>query len=143
MIGQPVPNIPKNDFWVIDGDPARNLSLCGGSASSHADGSTDALGRTTMSLTTLAAGGCANGLQTVCQGTVLGAGPTGPCPVCFDVRVRSVDLNRDLSVDLGDVSALATHYPPTAYDECYDFDGNGRVSLSEVARLAAHLGQRC
>ncbi len=143
MLGNPVATIPKNDFWVIDGDPARNLALCGGSASSHADGSTDPLGRTTMSQTTLAAGGCANGLQAVCQGNVLGAGPSGPCPVTFDVRVRSIDVTGDLRIDLADLSALATHYPPAAYDECYDIDGNGRVSLSDVARLAAHWGHAC
>ena len=142
--GNPIAFIPKNDFWVIDCDPARNLSLCGGSASSSADSSTNALGRTTIGRTALAAGGCANGVSVVCQGSLIGPGVPSPCsPVCVDVRVRSADQNRDLTVDLADVSVFATYYPPAPYYECADLNSDGRVSLSDIARLAAHFGHRC
>lgn len=141
--GNPVMHIPKYDFWVIDSDPARDLVLCGGSASANADSSTNYLGLTTMGRTTLAAGGCANGLRVICQGMLLGAGVPSPCPVSFDIRVRSVDQNRDLTVNLADVAVFATYYPPAPYYECADLNSDGRISLSDVARLAAHFGHRC
>jgi hypothetical protein len=143
-LGQPIPNIPRMDFWLIDCDPTRNLVLCAGSASSNADSSTNYDGRTTMSSTRLAVGGCANGVSAVCQGYVFGPGTPSPCqPPCFDIRVRSTDLDGNLRVELTDFSAFASRYPPHAYDECSDFNGDGRVSLADVARLAAHYGHVC
>jgi hypothetical protein len=142
--GNPIQNIPKSDIWVVDCDPVRNLYLCGGSASSSADSSTNYEGRTTMSNTALAAGGCANGLSVVCQGYLLGPGVPSPCtPVCVDVRVRSTDLNRDGYVNLSDVSVIAGYYPPAAYNECGDLNWDGRISLSDVSRLGAHFGHQC
>jgi hypothetical protein len=136
--GNPIAFIPATDFWLIDCDPARNLVLCAGSASSNADSSTNVHGRTTMSVTTLAVGGCANGLSPVVQGYVLG------CPAyCFDVRVRSVDQNGDLQVNLQDGMLFAVRYPPMAYNECADFNCDGRVSLADLARLARHYGHVC
>ncbi len=144
MVGNPVPNIPKSDFWVVDCDPARNLTLCGGSQSSSADSSTNAQGRTTMGRTALAVGGCANGLSLVCQGVLIGPGVPSPCSaVCIDVRVRSVDLNGDLVVNLADLGFLAADYPPAAYDACSDLNSDGRISLADVARLGAHFAHLC
>lgn len=136
--GNPIPFIPGADFWLIDCDPARNLALCAGSSSSNADSSTNVHGRTTMSATTLAVGGCANGLSPVVQGYVLG------CPGhCFDVRVRSLDQNGDLQVTITDLAAFAMRYPPNPYNECADFNCDGRISLADLARFARHYGHRC
>jgi hypothetical protein len=141
--GNPVAHIPEHDFWLIDCDPSRNLTLCGGSASSNADSATNALGKTTMSVTTLAVGGCATGLSPVVQGVVLREPSPLPCttPIyCFNIKVRSCDLNGDLVINISDAAILASHYPPMTYDQCSDFNCDGHVNLSEVARFAAHYG---
>ena len=143
LAGSPISNIPGTDFWLIDCDPARNLILCAGSASSNADSSTNYDGRTTMSQTTLSVGGCANGLSPVCQGYVLQHGWPSCTDHCFDVRVRCADQNGDLQLNVGDVAMFASRYPPHAYNECGDLNFDGQVSLADLSRLAAHYYHRC
>lgn len=138
--GQPIPFIPGSDFWIIDCDPVRNLTLCAGSASSNADQATDANGQTTISLTTLAVGGCADGTSIVVQGYVLQQN-VPPCTnYCFNIKVRSCDLTGNLTVDLGDLAQFGTYFPPNAYNTCGDFDCNGAVNLGDLARFAFHFG---
>jgi hypothetical protein len=147
LVGVPIPFIPGTDFWVIDCDPARNLTLCAGSSSSNADSATNSQGKTSISLTTLAVGGCANGVSIVVQGYVLQRN-VPPCTnYCFDgtgglalVRVRSCDLTGNLVVDLGDLAQLAAWFPPNPYNQCGDFDCNGLVNLGDLARFSAHFG---
>ncbi len=141
LTGSGIPFIPGTDFWVIDCDPLKDLALCGGSASSNADSATNSAGKTTMYLTSLAAGGCADGLSPVVQGYVLGSPPPVPCPVyCFNVRVRSCDLTGDLIINIADLGLFATYYPPNPYNKCGDFDCNGVVNIADLARLAFHYG---
>jgi hypothetical protein len=139
LLAAPIQNIPASDFWMIDCDPLKNLTLCAGSASSGADSATNALGRTTMSLTTMSVGGCATGLQPVVQGYVLEQ-PTACTPYCFNIKVRSCDMNGDLKMDLVDLSIFAGYYPPQAYNTCGDFDCNGAVALPDLSRFAFHYG---
>jgi hypothetical protein len=138
--GNPIANIPGTDFWMIDCDPVANLVLCAGSASSGADSATNAQGKTTMGLTTLSVGGCATGLSPVVQGFVLGPPPTPCSPYCFNIKVRSCDLNGDLKMTLPDLSIFASYYPPQAYNTCGDFDCNGTVALPDLSRFAFHYG---
>jgi hypothetical protein len=139
LLAVPIANIPGTDFWMIDCDPVNNLALCAGSASSNADSATNALGKTTMSLTSMAVGGCATGLSPVVQGFVLET--PGPCtPYCFNIKVRSCDLNGDLNMTLVDLSIFAGYYPPQAYNTCGDFDCNGAVALPDLSRFAFHYG---
>ena len=139
LLGHPIANIPGTDFWMIDCDPTNILVLCAGSASSRADSATNALGKTTMSLTSMAVGGCATGLSPVCQGIILQQ--PGPCTnYCFSVRVRSCDRNADLLMNLSDLAIFASDYPPNPYDECSDFDCDGIVNIVDLARFAIHYG---
>jgi hypothetical protein len=146
--GNPIPGISGVDFWLIDCDATKDMTLCAGSASSNADSSTSStpgfLGKTTMSLTTLAVGGCVTGLSPVVQGVVLQQPGTIPCttPVyCFNVKVRSCDLNGDLLMNSQDVAIFSSHYPPTGtYDTCSDFDCNTIINSQDLARLAFHYG---
>jgi len=139
LLGNPIQYIPGTDFWMIDCDPVNNLALCAGSASSNADSATNALGKTTMSLTTMAVGGCATGLSPVVQGYVLET-PGACTPYCFNIKVRSCDLNGDLLMTLVDLSIFAGYYPPQAYNTCGDFDCNGSVALPDLSRFAFHYG---
>jgi hypothetical protein len=139
IAGNPIQSIAATDFWLIDCDPARDLTLCAGSGSSNADSATNSQGRTTMTVTPLRVGGCANGLSPVVQGYQL-LQPPGCTPYCFDVKVRSGDLTGNLAVDISDLSQFATYFPPNAYNECGDFDCNGQVNISDLARFAFHFG---
>jgi hypothetical protein len=145
LLGLPIANIPAADFWLIDCDPAKNLLLCAGSASSNADSATNALGKTTMSIGSLRVGGCADGFSVVCQGFILQQAP-GCLDYCFNVKVRSCDIagaggaNGDLVMDLLDLSRFATYYPPNVYNTCGDFNCNGLVNLQDLSRFAFHYG---
>jgi len=140
--GNPIPDIPGSDFWLIDCDPVLDLTLCAGSASSAADSATNSAGQTTMSNGTLNAGGCADGLSPVVQGFILeDAGSTPPCEqYCYPIRVRSPDLDGSLVVNLVDLAIFSACFPPQPYDKCCDFDCNATVNLQDLARFAFHFG---
>lgn len=132
----PVPAIPAADFWLVDCNPVNDIALCGGAASTNADGPTDAAGMTSMSSATFAGGGCANRIAVVVQGLIIGC----EAPACLDVSVRTPDLNGDLTVGLVDLSLMAAAYPPQPYGECADFDLNGIVNLQDLAHFSLHFG---
>jgi len=158
--GAPIPAISGVDFWLVDCDATKDMSLCAGSASSNADSSTSSSpsllyrGKTTMSVTTLAVGGCVTGLSPVVQGVVLQQPGTIPCTTpayCFGggpaaplIRVRSCDLNGDLLMNSQDVGIFANAYPAPGgggvYNTCSDFDCNTIINSQDLARLAGHYG---
>ena len=140
LLGAPVPDIPGSDFWLVDCDPTGTLVLCGGSASSAADSATNGNGQTTMSNGTLNAGGCTDNLSVVVQGFVLEDPGTGCQPYCYDIWVRSVDLDGSLEVNLVDLAMFSACFPPQPYDKCCDFDCNATVNLQDLARFAFHFG---
>ncbi|UCH84225.1 MAG: hypothetical protein JSW50_00630 [Candidatus Latescibacterota bacterium] len=138
--GNPIPDIPASDFWLIDCDPTElELTLCAGSASSAADSATNSAGQTTMSNGTLNAGGCADGLTPVVQGFLLELAPQCD-PYCFDIRVRTPDLDGNLEINLVDLANFSACFPPQLYDKCCDFDCNATVNLQDLARFAFHFG---
>ncbi len=146
LLGNPVGGLPATDFWLVDCDPAADLALCAGSASSNADSATNSNGRTTMSQTTLAVGGCVDFVQPVVQGLVFqDPASAPPCQArCYNLKVRSCDLNGDLKMDLIDLSSFAGKYPPQAYNKCADFDCNGVVNLQDLSNFALHYaGHKC
>jgi hypothetical protein len=141
----PIENIPASDFWLVDCDPLFDLALCAGSASSTADAATDALGQTTMSNGSLSAGGYADGLSPVVQGFVLETGTPPSCVAyCFDVQVRSPDINGDGLINIQDLSAFAENYPPytppKAFNTRSDMDCNGFCNIQDLAKFAFHYG---
>lgn len=137
--GVPIPNVPATDFWLFDCDPTSDASLCGGAASSNADHDTDANGKTTMSLSTLIGGGCADGMAVVVQGFVILDSTTCATPQCLPIWLRSPDVDGSLEVDLVDLSIFAASFPPQPYDRCCDFDIDGTVNLQDLSRFAFHF----
>jgi hypothetical protein len=138
IAGLPIEGIPFSDFWVVDCDGVRNLTYCPQPA--VANNNTDVNGQTRMSLTTLAVGGCANGLTPVCQGYLLQQ-LVPPCTnYCFQIQVRSADMTGDLVVNIADLGLFATYFPPNPYNECGDFDCGGAVNIGDLARFAFHFG---
>jgi len=144
LLGAPIEDVPGQDFWLIECDPdvLAVMALCGGSASSNADSSTNAAGLTTMSLSSLAVGGCVDYIQVVVQGYILqNPGSVPPCQnYCWNIRVRSCDLNADLLIDLVDLSKFALYYPPKPYNKCGDFDCDNDVDLVDLSKFAKHYG---
>jgi len=137
----PVPGIDATSFWLVEVcDPARDASLCGGRTSSNADSATNANGMTTMSLTTLSGGGCADGMAVAVDGIVLL--DTLSCSVyqCLPIHVRSPDIDGNLIVNLVDLSIFSASYPPQPYSSCCDFDIDGVISLEDLSKFAAHFG---
>jgi len=146
ILGNPIANIPGTDWWMVDCDPSADMVLCAGSASSNADSATNLLGKTTMSLTSMAVGGCVDYIQPVVQGFVLqNPSSVPPCQAyCYNIRVRSCDMNGDLKMDLVDLSNFAAKYPPNAYNKCADFDCSGAVNLQDLSRFSIHYaGHKC
>ena len=137
----PAGGVPGQDIWLVGRDPVNNIVLCLGSQSSNADAPTDLDGNTTISNSTLAGGGCGNGLAVVIQGWVISDPATG-CTTdkILPINVRSPDLDGSMLVDLVDLSMFATHFPPHAYESCSDFNLNGVVDLQDLSRFAAHFG---
>lgn len=141
----PIPGIPAFDFWFIDCAPLSDVSLCGGSASTHADANTDANGKTTMSTATLIGGGCADGMALVIQGIVVPDSLTN-CTTdkCFPIWLRSPDINGDLVVNLVDLSIFAAAFPPMLYERCSDMNIDGTVDLIDLSKFAFHFpGHEC
>jgi hypothetical protein len=140
LVGAPVADIPGTDFWLVDCDVANDLALCAGSASSAADSATNAAGMTTMHDGSLSAGGCANGLSPVVQGFVLQDPGAACADYCFNILVRSPDINGDGVVNLVDLSIFASAYPPNAYSTCSDMNCDAAINLSDLSRFAFHFG---
>jgi hypothetical protein len=142
-LGSPVADVPARDFWLVDCDPARNLVLCGGYASSQADSSTNYSGKTTMANGALAAGGRANGIAVVVQGVVLKDPPGCTAVKCAPIRVRSPDLDGSLTVRIRDLAMFASHFSPGTYDDCSDFNINGVIDVQDFAIFAPHYAHSC
>ncbi|UCH84480.1 MAG: hypothetical protein JSW50_01960 [Candidatus Latescibacterota bacterium] len=138
--GEPVPNIPATDFWLIECDPVDELILCGGSQSASADGPTDAAGQTTIS-GTIAAGGCAESLALIVQGVLI-YDPSTNCEtiLCLPIKARSPDLNLDLVVNLSDLALFAVPFSSGVYDACADFNCDQKVGLQDLSTFAFHYG---
>lgn len=134
-------NVPATDVWLIDCDPHNDVTLCGGPMSSNADSATNANGMTTMSLGTLSAGGCANGLVVVVKGSPFFDEQQG-CSVeeCLPIHVRSPDINGDLATTLGDLALFSFTFPPEPYGMCGDMNADGRVSLGDLSLFSFHFG---
>jgi len=132
---QPVAGIPANQIWLVGAHDG--LTLCGGSAATHADAATDANGRTTFS-GALAVGGCDDGLYVVVQGLIL-ANPNG-CDqlIVVPIAVHSVDINGNGTVNGPDFAQFGVWYQNGVYDACADFNGDGQDSGPDFSMFAFH-----
>ena len=141
-LGDPVVDVPASDGYLVDCDPVLSAVLCGGSASSALDANTDVNGAALMSLGSMAASGCADGVNVVVQGFILNdpASCVGGSP-CKPINIRSPDLTGDGTINLSDLSLFAAAYPPNAFDKCADFNLSGpAINLSDLSALAFHFG---
>jgi hypothetical protein len=137
----PIPGIPASDFWLYDCDPLNDVVLCGGGASASADSATNAQGKTTLSLSTLVAGGCGDGTAVVIQGVIPDDSLTNcTTQLCIPIDIRSPDIDGSLTVDLVDLSLLAASFPPRPYEKCCDLSVDGVVNLIDLALFAMHFG---
>ena len=141
--GVPIEGIPGTDFWLVscDLDPTHTLFLCAGSASSDADFNTNADGETEMAAGSIAAGGCVDYLSPVCQGFALTFGTPPNCdPYCFNIWLRSPDLNADGLINIQDLGKFGLGYPPNGYISCVDQDCNGIINIQDLSKFAFHFG---
>lgn len=137
--GFPIVGIPATDVWLI-GEP--EVTLCGGSASSNADGPSDVNGVMTMSQGTVSAGGCSETFVVVLQGWIIYPGDCSG-PNTLPITWRSPDLDGNLAVDLLDFAAFQSSYPPQPYETCADLDSDGVVNIRDFARFGLHYGHAC
>jgi hypothetical protein len=136
--GDPVPNIPAADFWLIGCDPLDEMVLCGGSASCSADAPTDSQGQTTIG-GPIIAGGCAESLAVVVQGIVLYDPEACASLLCLPIKVRSPDLDGNLVVDLTDLARFSQAFYPQPYQACADFNCDQTVDIQDLAMFAFHF----
>jgi hypothetical protein len=141
-LGNPVPNIPASDFWLIGWNDA--ITLCGGSGSINADAASDANGDATIS-GDLAGGGCDVGIQVVVQGIVIADPADWSIPLCLALVVVSPDYNGDLIVDIIDFAIFGPAFPspPKVLDSCIDFNCDGLVNLIDFAIFGVHYTHSC
>jgi hypothetical protein len=142
-VENPIPNIPASQIWLVGGHPdGTRLSICGGTEGTQADGPTDENGITTFS-GALAVGGCDDDLSIRVLSYILGE-PTPNCDIIqVPVEVRSVDLNKDGTVNVADFSAFGALYQNGQYDSCVDFNGDGQENIADFAFYATHNGHSC
>jgi hypothetical protein len=136
--GDPIPTIPATDFWLAgcyDG-----LELCPPWV--WANSVTNSNGETTIS-GAIRAGGCDNGLVVYVQGVKLVGGPLCAVPQCLPIRVRSPDFNRDLVVDLIDLSRFARSYLVPTFEPCVDLNFDGVVDIIDFSIFAQHYLHEC
>jgi hypothetical protein len=146
-LGAPAANIPPSSIWLESCTGA--LTACGGSAKVFPSAPTDANGQATIT-GAFVVGGCDNGGVRVRVFHEIPGPMTGglicesECTV--PIRVRSADLNGDLTINLIDFSTFGVSYtsPPKAYNACADyFSPFGTVTLGDFAKYASHSGHHC
>jgi len=141
-VNAPVVGVPAADVWLIGCNDL--LNLCGGSGAINASAPTDVNGVTTIT-GDIAAGGCdLGGVRVVVQGIVIGAGVCAdPCVL---IKVKSADINGNLSVNLVDFATFGAGYtsPPKPYNECIDYTAPfGTVTLPDFAKYGSHNNHTC
>ena len=147
-VGDPFPDVPASDFWLIGCNGA--LVLCGGSASIDADQPSDAGGETTIS-GTLAASGCSvGGVHLVVQGTIIADPADCYVRYCLPLQTVSPDITGnggiiDGVVDLIDLAAFSAGYtaPPNPYDGCLDYNCDDLVDIIDFSIFAQHYLHDC
>ena len=141
-LAEPLVNLPPQDVW-IQSSTHPDSRLCGGSASSNADGLTDMNGQTTISGSIAAGGYFGDGVYVVASASFIQLGDA--CDNPLPLVLVSPDINGDLVVDVVDFSTFAAAYVNGGgnVDPRMDFDGDGTIDLVDLAMFAAHYLHRC
>jgi hypothetical protein len=87
---------------------------------------------------------CSNGVIIIVQGEIL-EDDSGGCPgtpECFDIDIRSFDMNGSGFVSSADLSIFAIGYVGGAapHNPCTDFDNSGASNLPDLTIFALHYG---
>jgi hypothetical protein len=140
--GEPIPNVPASDFWLIGA--FGGLSLCGGHTAINATGPTDANGVTTIA-SAMSGGGCDIGLYVVVQGVVL-ADPEGcAAPILVDIPTRSPDVDGDGQVVALDFNHFGNAWVPLGgiFNPCVDFNCDGEINIVDFSVFGTHWKHDC
>ena len=144
VLAQPIPDIPRTDFWLIDGLAKATwpLILCAGAACVDADFATDNNGQTVIRDDSYKVSGHTDFVKGVVQGFTLNQAATA-------VHVRSVDIDGggtpQKTVGLVDLAIFSASFPaPNTADPKYqtwaDFDCSDSIVLVDLALFAFHFG---
>lgn len=146
--GEGIPNIPWTDYWINSCDPNQELCLIAPQpvvADSLTSELPAFLGRTTISATGIAGGGCvlSGGLWVAVQGGVLLENhPICDVVTCIDIVVVSPDITADCRVTISDFYYFTESYNKSygmpGYNDCCDFTGDGSCTLSDFSYFAEH-----
>lgn len=139
----PVPGIPRTDYWLGACDASYDLCLC--CQPIIADAETDITG-TAYICGTIFGGGCVlnNGIYVIVQGQVIVDQPACVSPTCLPVVIVSPDLTADCVVNLSDLGVFAAAYTSCpATNQCADYNNDNCVNLSDLALFSSHYGHEC
>jgi hypothetical protein len=143
--GVGIAGIPWTDYWMNACDVGQELALCASPLA--ADSLTNALGRTTFT-GRIAAGGCilTDGMFISCQGKVfLDEGTM--LQICLDIQIVGPDLNKDLVVNISDLSFFGMSYNKqvgdAGYNSCCDWNDDNWCDLSDFSFLGEHYEHSC
>lgn len=139
----PVPGVPRTDYWLNACDPAQELCLC--CQPVIADAETDVFG-TAYICGPVSGGGCIlnGGVYVMIQGQVIVDFPGCMQPTCLDIVVVSPDLSADCVVNLTDLAMFAWSYNTSpAADPCCDFNDDTICNLSDFALFGEHYIHSC
>lgn len=131
MLDRPIANFPAEDIWLET--PGMDFCI----PPLTADGPTDAAGVTTFTASPNFLGIQSDPLAVLVNGDVL------PDADGHLFRLASVDLDGNGAVGLSDVIRFANRYRVNDYHPSVDFYHDGRLDLSDVIVLAAHMGHQC
>jgi hypothetical protein len=144
--GNPVPGIPRTDYWLDACDPAQQLCLC--CQPIIADAETDILGEARI-CGPIAAGGCVltQGIYIVIQGQMILQQPACVSPVCLNIVLVSPDLTADCMVNLSDLGVFGlsnnTQQGQPLFNPCCDYNDDNKCNLSDFAFLGEHYQHQC
>jgi hypothetical protein len=142
----PVPGIPRTDYWLQACEPDWELCLC--CQPIIADDVTDIFGVAKF-CGPIMAGGCVlnGGIYFVIQNKIILDWPACIDPTCLDIVIVGPDLIVDCYVNLSDLVALAQTYNlclgDPLYNPCADFNDDGCCNLSDFAFFGAHYQHKC
>ena len=150
----PVPGIPRTDYWLNACNSRQQLFLCG--TPIVADSMTGANGRARLTCR-VAGGGCvlSQGIYVAIQGKVIKyQGSDYECiePLCLNIVIKGPDLTgagdrSDGVVNLLDFSRFglslnkASTHPE--FNPCCDFNDDNLCNLSDFAPFRQHYQHRC
>ena len=144
--GNPVPGIPRTDYWLQACDPDYELCLC--CQPILADNITDIFGVTKF-CGPIWGGGCVldGGILLAVQGKVILTGPLCVNPTCIDIVIVSPDMNADCIVNLSDLACFGMTYNmclgDPGYDPCGDFNDDwGSPTLKTIVGSGS-TGLKC